>query len=309
MKGALVVGFAALDLSTGEFRATEFTGDDAERRIWDELEQLKPREVLYASSLPLFELGTRAGALAASCRGRRLRSTIGSSLPTTPIPLVENHFGVLSLEGFGLAGRSAAATAAGAVLHYVRSTQRGSLDHVDRIGYYERQQCLVLDAVTVRNLELVEPLFAGTGDTVTLFRCLDATLTPMGKRLLRAWMLRPSIDAAEIQQRLDAVQELTQSLIHREELRRALDGIFDIERLLSRVTLETANARDVLGLAASLAKIPPLRTVLAQFTGGASAIASRRHRRSLRPSPAHREHHRSRAAAHLQRWRRNRTRR
>ncbi len=264
LKGTLVVGFAALDLSTGEFRATEFTGDDAERRIWDELEQLKPREVLYASSLPLFELGAS--------------KELGSKLPwaQTPlddwvfapdyaIPLVENHFGVLSLEGFGLSGRSAAATAAGAVLHYVRSTQRGSLDHVDRIGYYERQQCLVLDAVTVRNLELVEPLFAGSGDTVTLFRCLDATLTPMGKRLLRAWMLRPSIDVAEIQQRLDAVQELTQSLIHREELRRALDGIFDIERLLSRVTLETANARDVLGLAASLAKIPPLRAVLAQF--------------------------------------------
>src|SRR3954467_8643849 len=185
--------------------------------------------------------------------------------PDYSIPLVENHFGVLSLEGFGLAGRSAAATAAGAVLHYVRSTQRGTLDHVDRIGYYERQQCLVLDAVTVRNLELVEPLFAGTGDSVTLFRCLDATLTPMGKRLLRAWMLRPSIDGKEIDQRLDAVQELTQSLIHREELRRALDGIFDIERLLSRVTLETANARDVLGLAASLAKIPPLRTVLAHL--------------------------------------------
>jgi DNA mismatch repair protein MutS len=270
-KGTPIVGFAALDLSTGEFRATEFSGDDAERRIWDELEQLKPREVLYASSLPLFETATNRVP-------HPHREAIGyGSWAQTPlddwvfapdyaVPLVENHFGVLSLEGFGLAGRSAAATAAGAVLHYVRSTQRGSLDHVDRIGYYERQQCLVLDAVTVRNLELVEPLFAGTGDTVTLFRCLDATLTPMGKRLLRAWMLRPSIDATEIQQRLDAVQELTQALIHREELRRALDGIFDIERLLSRVTLETANARDVLGLAASLARIPPLRTILARFT-------------------------------------------
>jgi len=273
-KGALVVGFAALDLSTGEFRATEFTGDDAERRIWDELEQLKPREVLYASSLPLFELGSSTGAPPSS-RSDRVGVSIGMwastplddwiFAPDYAIPLVENHFGVLSLEGFGLAGRSAAATAAGAVLHYVRSTQRGTLDHVDRIGYYERQQCLVLDAVTVRNLELVEPLFAGTGDAVTLFRCLDATLTPMGKRLLRSWMLRPSIDGAEIQQRLDSVQELAASLIHREELRRALDGIFDIERLLSRVTLETANARDVLGLASSLAKLPPLRTVLARF--------------------------------------------
>ena len=114
--------------------------------------------------------------------------------PDYAIPQVENHFGVLSLEGFGLANRAAAATAAGAILHYIRTTQRGSLDHVDRIGFYERQNCLVLDAVTVRNLELIEPLFSGAGDDATLFRCLDCTVTPMGKRLLRAWMLRPSID-------------------------------------------------------------------------------------------------------------------
>jgi DNA mismatch repair protein MutS len=260
-KGTTVAGFAALDLSTGEFRATEFSGEEAERRVWDELEQLRPREVLFASSMPLFEVGT---------------TTVGAGWAQTPledwvfapdysIPLVENHFGVLSLEGFGLAGRSAAATAAGAVLHYVRSTQRGTLDHVDRIGYYERQNCLVLDAVTVRNLELVEPLFANSGESVTLFRCLDATLTPMGKRLLRSWMLRPSIDRAEIGARLDAVEELASNLMNREELRRAMDGIFDIERLLSRVTLETANARDVLALAASLGKVPPLRAVLARF--------------------------------------------
>jgi len=277
-KGTPVAGFAALDLSTGEFRATEFAGDDAERRVWDELEQLRPREVLFASSMPLFDLSSRGA------QRRNTPTVTTTSWAQTPledwvfapdysIPLVENHFGVLSLEGFGLAGRSAAATAAGAVLHYVRSTQRGTLDHVDRIGYYERQNCLVLDAVTVRNLELVEPLFANTGDAVTLFRCLDSTLTPMGKRLLRSWMLRPSIDVAEINARLDAVQELSSNLMNREELRRALDGIFDIERLLSRVTLETANARDVLGLAASLGKIPPLRVVLARF--GSELLKSR----------------------------------
>src|SRR5205085_2308996 len=140
--------------------------------------------------------------------------------PDHAIPLVENHFGVLSLEGFGLAGRPAAAAAAGAVLHYVRSTQRGSLEHVDRIGYYERQDCLVLDAVTVRNLELVEPLFAASGDDVTLYRALEETSTPMGKRLLRAWMLRPSLDPAEIDARLDAVEAMAHDLMAREELRR-----------------------------------------------------------------------------------------
>src|SRR5207253_8498405 len=119
---------------------------------------------------------------------------------------LENQFGVLSLEGFGLSGKPAAASAAGAILYYVRSTQRGSLEHVDRIGFYERQNCLVLDAVTVRNLELIEPLFAGSDAGITLFRAVDATVTPMGKRLLRAWMLRPSIDRPEIEARLDAVE-------------------------------------------------------------------------------------------------------
>ena len=112
----------------------------------------------------------------------------------------------MSLEGFGLSGKPAAAAAAGAILYYVRSTQRGTLSHVDRIGFYERQTCLVLDAVTVRNLELIEPLFAGADAGVTLFRSIDATVTPMGKRLLRSWLLRPSIDVTEINSRLDAVE-------------------------------------------------------------------------------------------------------
>src|SRR5205823_558663 len=159
------VGFAALDLSTGEFRATEFAGEDAAKRIEEELAQLKPKEILFASSAPLFELqgrsaATRAAVGPSQCAETPLDDWIFS--PDHAIPLVENHFGVLSLEGFGLSGKPAAASAAGAVLYYVRSTQRGTLHHVDRIGFYERQNCLVLDAVTVRNLELIEPLYAGT---------------------------------------------------------------------------------------------------------------------------------------------------
>ena len=123
----------------------------------------------------------------------------------------------------------------------------------------------MLDAVTVRNLELIEPLFAGTDAGVTLFRSIDATVTPMGKRLLRSWLLRPSIDSAEINARLDAVEAQVKETIAREELRRALDGILDLERLLSRVTLETANPRDVLALAASLAKLPAVRAALERF--------------------------------------------
>src|SRR5438094_4680888 len=267
------VGFAALDLSTGEFRATEFHGEDAARRIQDELQQLRPKELLFGSSLPLFETGTNLAAQRAAPQPRAAGSTWAETplddwifSPDHAIPLLENHFGVLSLEGFGLAGKPAAASAAGAILYYVRSTQRGTLDHVDRIGFYERQNCLVLDAVTVRNLELIEPLFAGTDSGVTLFRSIDATVTPMGKRLLRAWILRPSLDAGEIRLRLDAVEEQVKQTIAREELRRALEGVLDLERLLSRVTLETANPRDLVALAASLGRIPAVRSALARLT-------------------------------------------
>ncbi|HLX73999.1 MAG TPA: DNA mismatch repair protein MutS [Terriglobales bacterium] len=254
-------GFAALDLSTGEFRATEFRGPEAERRVGEELAQLRPREVLYASSLPLLE--TPGQALGGEAGWARTPLEDWVFAADHAIPVLENHFGVLSLEGFGLAGKPAAAAAAGAILYYVRSTQRGTLEHVDRIGFYERQQALVLDAVTVRNLELIEPLFAGAGEGVTLFRAIDATLTPMGRRLLRSWMLRPAMDAGEINARLDAVEAQAGSTVAREELRRALDGILDLERLLSRVTLETANPRDLLALAASLARIPGVKRALA----------------------------------------------
>src|SRR6476661_441674 len=283
------VGLAALDLSTGEFRATEFKGPDAERRIVEELQQLRPREVLYPSGLPLFDQppmnsaetqaehkdqpaqansSSTGAALQQSRSAMRFTETPLEDWIFSPdyaVPLLENKLGVLSLEGFGLQGRPAAATAAGAILHYVRSTQRGTLEHVDRIGFYDRQEYLVLDAVTVRNLELVEPLFANTGSEVTLFRALDATLTPMGKRLLRSWMLRPSIQMDEINRRLDAVEAGVKEFVAREELRHALEGVLDIERLLSRVTLETANPRDVLALCASLNRIPRIKVALARL--------------------------------------------
>ena len=280
-----VVGLAALDLSTGEFRATEFRGPEAERRVMEELQQLRPRELLYPSSLPLFDKAPLAETDTSAAPSQDRAASNAQILRTsgerarfteTPledwvfsadyaVPLLENQLGVISLEGFGLQGKPAAAAAAGAILHYVRSTQRGTLQHVDRIGFYDRQEYLVLDAVTVRNLELVEPLFANAGTEVTLFRALDSTQTPMGKRLLRAWMLRPSIDVDEINQRLGAVEAQVKDFVAREELRRALGGVLDVERLLSRVTLETANPRDVLALCASLNRTPLIRAALGRF--------------------------------------------
>jgi DNA mismatch repair protein MutS len=295
-----VVGFAALDLSTGDFRATEFRDTsgsqaDSDRRVQEELQTIRAREVLYPTALPLFRAQTNSNRSFDGTVVRSQAAQVGeaAAVATAPvstfgiaetpledwvfapdyaIPLVENHFGVLSLDGFGLAKHTAAASAAGAILHYIKQTQRGTLTHVDRISYYERAHCLVLDSVTTRNLELVEPLLAGTSDDITLFRAIDHTCTPMGKRLLRAWMLRPSIDVKEINARLDAAEAAIRATIDREELRRSMEGILDIERLLSRVTLEAANPRDVLALAASFAKLPNVKTGAAKL-----AVDSRSH--------------------------------
>jgi DNA mismatch repair protein MutS len=153
--------------------------------------------------------------------------------------------------------------AAGAILHYLRDTQRTALDHLDRPAFYDRADSMALDAVTVRNLELVEPLFAADAGPVasqnTLLAVLDQTLTGMGGRLLRQRLLRPSMDTAEISERLDAVGELLQQTILRAELRKQLGGILDIERLLAKVTLGTAGPRDLLALGRSIERIPALK--------------------------------------------------
>ena len=159
---------------------------------------LRPKEVLYGSSAPLFERSTVSAASAPRSAAKldKLRMRRDSArrldLRSRPRhPPAGKSFRSALARRLRPGRQTGAAAAAGAILYYVRSTQRGTLDHVDRIGFYERQNCLVLDAVTVRNLELIEPLFAGTDAGVTLFRSIDATVTPMGKRLLRSWMLRP----------------------------------------------------------------------------------------------------------------------
>jgi DNA mismatch repair protein MutS len=178
------------------------------------------------------------------------------------VPLVERQLNVQSLEGFGLTGHPAAAIAAGAVLHYVRTTQKNEALHVDSLRFEEHSTALELDQVTVRNLELVEPLFSGQDDRATLFHTMDACQTPMGKRLLRATILRPLVDAVALEARYEAVGEAHGDLVRREEIRRAFSGLLDLERLLARLSLDSAGPRDVRALAASLSRLPGLKTAL-----------------------------------------------
>jgi DNA mismatch repair protein MutS len=258
------VGLALLDLSTGEFRATEFAGKFAATLALDELARQQPAELLLAAETSLFP-ALPAETLAAALDPIRTKTHLDAWAFSADyaIPLLERQLGARSLDGFGLAGHSAAAVAAGAALHYVRSTQVGDLSHIDGLRYYERAEHLEIDPVSVRNLELVEPLFADTSARTTLFHTLDRCQTPMGKRQLRSSLLRPLFDRAEIEFRLEAVAELHTALQPREKLRHALSGILDVERLLSRVSLDSAGPRDVLALGASLGRLPLVATALA----------------------------------------------
>ena len=245
---------AHVDVSTGEFKVTEMP----EAEVAAALEQLGAREVLFPGGLPLLADQDRGGP-------RFLRTELEEWIFSADYAerTLRDHFRLLTLDGCGLANRPAAVGAAGAILHYVRETQRAALDHLDRPAFYDRADAMVLDAVTVRNLELVEPLFAadagGAQDEATLLAVIDRTETGMGGRLLRQRLLRPSMDRAEIEQRLDAVGELLQQTILRAEVRKQLGGILDLERLLAKVTLGSAGPRELLALGRSIEKIPALK--------------------------------------------------
>jgi DNA mismatch repair protein MutS len=255
------VGLAYLDLSTGDFRATEFTGATALAQCADELVKLAPSEVLIASN----PLTSESRELAAAFERVKTRTPVDewAFARDYAVPLLERQMGVASLDGFGFAQRPAAAIAAGVILHYVRQTQQNDAGHVDTIRFYERSQHMHLDQVTVRNLELLEPIFSEAGADATLFRTLDCLMTPMGKRLLRASLLRPLLDAQTIEERYEAVADAKQDLIRREQIRRVLSGILDLERLLARISLESAGPRDVVALATSLGQLPGLKESIA----------------------------------------------
>ena len=285
--GGRPIGLAFVDFSTGEFRATEFAGPAAEMRLRDELEILRPREILVAApAATLFPEAAEPAANALRGLGAaetQLEPWVFEAAHSERI--LTQHFHVATLDGFGMAGHAQAIAAAGGLLHYLRETSaigasnasgaNGSavmlvrpagrgLEHLDHIVFYEQQDALVLDHVTVRNLELVQPAL-GDEPSATLLNALDRTATGMGARLLRSWILRPSIEREEIEARLDAVSELKSATMVRDEIRRGLGEIFDLERLTSRVTLGSATPRDLLALGRSLEVVPSLRGLLARM--------------------------------------------
>ncbi len=241
-------GIAHVDISTGEFHATELDVSDVNAA----LENLNVREVLAAESVtdvPGLRTPLEDWIFSLDYADRVLRE----------------HFRLLTLDGCGLGNKPLAVSAAGAVLHYLRDTQKSALDHLDRPSFYDRCESMILDAVTVRNLELLEPLFAGESRESTLIHVLDQTCTGMGGRMLRARLLRPCLQLEEIEARLDAVQAAGQATIARSETRKLLASVLDLERLLAKLTLGTAGPRELLALGRSLALVPKLKEHLAAF--------------------------------------------
>ena len=255
------LGLAALDLSTGEFWIREFEGAGASTDLLDELSRLEPREVLHQAGLPEESL-----AWLAQLKGPRLCSQDPSRfLLTTAERTLREQFGVGSLEAFGCQGLTLGLQAAGAAVRYLRETQPSAcLTHVRRLRVRRPGHEMHLDSATIRNLELVRPLGAEPGQRIqaTLLSVLDRTVSVMGSRLLREWILRPLVEPGPIQARLGAVAELLHNLPSRTGIRTALRTVQDIVRLSSRISLGAAQPRELLALKQSVAALPAIRGLL-----------------------------------------------
>jgi DNA mismatch repair protein MutS len=300
-------GAAFLDISTGEFRATEVSGPDAWARACADIESYSPRELLFPRSLeplvrdayaghaareatlslpempappceddedagaPVARITPAAYAAAASHCSALALTAVDDWLwePTSCASLLLEQFGARTLEGYGLAGKVAAVAAAGSCLRYARETQRAAAAHVTDIGFFETHDHLVIDAVTCRNLELVESQ-GPAGRGASLLAVLDATVTGMGARLLRSWLLRPSVRRGEIEARHGAVEDLHRSQMRRDRVRARLREVSDLERLTGRINMGTATPRDLVALRRSLEQVPHIRQALSD--SGASLL-------------------------------------
>ena len=248
-------GVGLIDLSTGEFTTAEYRNGDGLQALADEIAVLRPREVV----VPSREIVERLPEIA------RLQMPVTTADAWTFEPeaarrALLDQLRVHGLDGFGLEGRTAAIQAAGGLTTYLRDTQKADLAHVRAIAYKTASDCLVIDPITLKHLEVV----AGSegGAKGSLLDEIDRTVTSMGARLLRAWLLRPLASLERIRDRLDAVEELAFRTTERGKYRETLKSVHDLERLVARAALGTAGPRDLVALRQSLAAIPRLKLLL-----------------------------------------------
>ena len=249
------MGVALLDLSTGEFTATEYHGADGLQALADEIGVLRPREIVAASPA-VAEAVPEIARLQLPVTTVEEWSFEPEAARRTLLDQLKTH----GLEGFGLEEHPAAVQAAGGLLAYLRDTQKADLAHIRTIAYKAHADCLLIDAVTRRHLEVVAGSEGGTSGS--LLHEIDRTVTSMAGRLLRGWLLRPLCSLERIRDRLDAVEELAFRSTDRGKFREALKAVQDMERLVSRAALGTAGPRDLAALGRSLAAVPRLATIL-----------------------------------------------
>jgi DNA mismatch repair protein MutS len=252
-------GVALLDVSTGEFTTAEYAGADARQALADELSVLRPREIIApvgfdAAAALIAELRLEARLTPAdewTFEFEAARRSLLTQMQTQ------------TLHGFGLDDRPAATRAAGALVQYLRDTQKADLAHVREVAFRTTAECMVIDPTTLRNLEVIAS--ADGSRTGSLLHEIDRTITPMGGRLLRSWLLRPLVSLERIQDRLDAVEELAFRSTERTKVRDTLKSVHDVERLVARAALGTAGPRDLVSFRQSMAAVPRVRMLLDEF--------------------------------------------
>jgi DNA mismatch repair protein MutS len=247
------IGLALVDLTTGDFKVTEGEGEAA---LLTELDRLRPAEIIFPS-----EAGTLRELIQPAFQ-ILIPHEDWTFAPETAMFTLREHFGVASLDGFGLKDKSAATGAAGAVLHYLTQHLRRDVKHLTRLTCYECRDFLVLDGTTLKHLEILEPLHQDAPPPGSLYRALNRTVTPMGARRLRDWLSQPLAAVESIRQRQDAVQAWLENSPALDQFRAQLAEVRDLERTLGRLSTGSGNARDLLALRIALEQIPGLRVKL-----------------------------------------------
>ncbi|MEA3335590.1 MAG: DNA mismatch repair protein MutS [Chloroflexota bacterium] len=255
-------GFAYTDITTGEFATTQLEGSELGHLVGEELARLKPAELLIPDSLKDSLLSPSGGLFGQQINGEE------PGFILTPLPdwqfeqesarqTLFDLFEVESLSAFGCQSLPAATIAAGALVQYLRQTQRDSLPHLSRLRTYSTGEFMLLDEATRRNLELVQTI-RGASKKGSLLGVLDATRTPMGSRLLRQWLNQPLLNRAALDARLDSVQAWHDNLVARAELRDLLRQVGDLERWTGRAAQNTARPQDLVGIRQTLTLLPEI---------------------------------------------------
>lgn len=254
------MGVSVADITTGDFLVTEV---GSERSLFDEINKFSPAEIIYndafaMSGISLDEMRDRYHFAVSAVDSHYFQDESCRKV-------LKEHFKVNGLEGLGLGDYDSGVIAAGAVLQYLYETQKTTMDHLTSIVPYSTGNYMVLDSSTRRNLELLETM-REKQKRGSLLWVLDKTRTAMGARLLRTWIEQPLIHKEEILERQKAIEELNMNYISREELREYLNPVYDLERLIGRISYKSANPRDLLAFRNSIAMVPYMKQLLQEFT-------------------------------------------